>query len=66
MKLSEEPLVSITTPTFNRPDYLKQAIASALNQTYQNFEIIVSDNASPESAQALVESFKDRRIRFHR
>jgi len=66
MELSKEPLVSITTPTFNRPDYLKQAITSALNQTYQNFEIIVSDNASPESAQELVASFKDPRIRFHR
>lgn len=61
-----EPLVSVIIPTYNRPDYLKQAIASAVNQTYRNIEIIVSDNCSPESPQELVESFADSRIRFWR
>ncbi|WP_143874371.1 glycosyltransferase, partial [Nostoc sp. 'Peltigera malacea cyanobiont' DB3992] len=32
----QQPLVSIVIPTYNRPDYLKQAIASAIKQTYQN------------------------------
>lgn len=62
----EEPLVSITIPTYNRPDYLKHALASAVGQTYRNTEIIVSDNASHVSAQAVVDSFADPRIRFHR
>lgn len=66
MKLQNEPLVSITVPTYNRPDYLRLAITSAINQTYKNIEIIVSDNASPESAQSIVDSFQDSRIRFHR
>ncbi|MBW4615428.1 MAG: glycosyltransferase [Desmonostoc vinosum HA7617-LM4] len=64
-KLSE-PLVSVIIPTYNRPEYLKQAIASAINQTYQNIEIIVSDNCSLEDPQAIVESFGDSRIRFWR
>ncbi|ARV57698.1 glycosyl transferase [Nostocales cyanobacterium HT-58-2] len=63
---SQKPLVSVIIPTYNRPDYLKQAINSAIKQTYQNIEIIVSDNCSPESPQALVESFGDSRIRFFR
>ncbi|KAB8314575.1 glycosyltransferase family 2 protein [Tolypothrix campylonemoides VB511288] len=63
---SQEPLVSVIIPTYNRPDYLKQAITSAVKQTYRNIEIIVSDNCSPESPQALVESFGDSRIRFFR
>lgn len=62
----EQPLVSVITPTYNRPEYLKQALTSAINQTYQNIEIIVSDNCSPESPQAIVESFNDPRIRFYR
>ncbi|MEH2219964.1 MULTISPECIES: glycosyltransferase family 2 protein [unclassified Nostoc] len=69
MSLSQEcqqPLVSVIIPTYNRPDYLKQAIASAIKQTYQNIEIIVSDNCSPENPQALVASFGDSRIRFWR
>ncbi|MBU7585853.1 MAG: glycosyltransferase family 2 protein [Nostoc sp. TH1S01] len=61
-----EPLVSVVIPTYNRPDYLKQAIASAVNQTYQNIEIIVSDNCSDENPQAIIESFHDDRIRFWR
>ncbi|NET02918.1 MAG: glycosyltransferase family 2 protein [Sphaerospermopsis sp. SIO1G2] len=61
---SSQPLVSVIIPTYNRPEYLKQAIYSAVTQTYQNIEIIVSDNCSPESPQSLVESFADPRIRF--
>ncbi len=60
------PLVSVVIPTYNRPDYLEQAIASAVNQTYQNIEIIVTDNCSPENPQAIVESFGDSRIKFWR
>lgn len=62
----QQPLVSVIIPTYNRPEYLKQAIASAVKQTYQNIEIIVSDNCSPENPQALVASFGDSRIRFWR
>lgn len=63
---SQEPLVSVIIPTYNRPDYLKQAITSAVKQTYRNIEIIVSDNCSPESPETLVKSFGDSRIRFFR
>jgi glycosyltransferase involved in cell wall biosynthesis len=69
MSLSQEcqqPLVSVIIPTYNRPDYLKQAIASAIKQIYQNIEIIISDNCSEENPQALVASFGDSRIRFWR
>ncbi|WP_414572956.1 glycosyltransferase family 2 protein [Nostoc sp. CCY 9925] len=66
MSLHQQPLVSVIIPTYNRPDYLKQAIASAVQQTYQNIEIIVSDNCSPENPQGIVESFGDSRIRFWR
>jgi glycosyltransferase involved in cell wall biosynthesis len=61
-----EPLVSVIIPTYNRPEYLQQAIASAVKQTYQNIEIIVSDNCSSENPRAIVESFGDPRIRFWR
>ncbi|MEH2283455.1 MAG: glycosyltransferase family 2 protein [Nostoc sp.] len=62
----QQPLVSIIIPTYNRPEYLKQAIASAIKQTYQNIEIIISDNCSSENPQALVASFGDSRIKFWR
>ncbi|NMF64819.1 glycosyltransferase family 2 protein [Brasilonema octagenarum] len=59
---SQEPLVSVIIPTYDRPEYLKQAINSAVKQTYRNIEIIVSDNCSPISPQKIVESFGDSRI----
>ncbi len=62
----QQPLVSIITPTYNRPEYLKAALESAVGQTYRNIEIIVSDNCSLENPQALIESFNDARIRFSR
>lgn len=62
----EQPLVSVIIPTYNRPEYLQQAIASAIGQTYQNIEIIVTDNCSPENPQTIVESFGDSRIHFWR
>ncbi len=65
-RLENEPLVSVIIPTYNRAEYLQQAIASAINQTYQNIEIIVSDNCSPENPQEIIEAFKDTRIRFWR
>lgn len=41
------PLVSIVIPTFNRPDYLKEAVASALAQTYPKIEVLIGDNGAP-------------------
>ncbi|MGD1911955.1 MAG: glycosyltransferase family 2 protein [Rivularia sp. (in: cyanobacteria)] len=61
-----QPLVSVITPTYNRPEYLKAALKSAVQQTYKNIEIIVSDNCSPQNPLEIIESFEDSRIRFFR
>lgn len=59
-------LVSVIIPTYNRPDYLRAAIESACHQTYPNLEIIVSDDASQQNPQAIVDSFGDPRLRLRR
>jgi glycosyltransferase involved in cell wall biosynthesis len=66
INVDEHPLVSVIIPAYNRPDYLRQAIASAVKQTYQNLDIIVCDNCSDENLQPIVDSFQDSRIRFWR
>lgn len=63
---SQESLVSVIIPTYNRPAYLKDAIGSAVQQQYRNIEIIVSDDCSPQSPQAIIDDFQDSRIRFRR
>jgi glycosyltransferase involved in cell wall biosynthesis len=63
---SQESLVSVVIPTYNRPAYLKKAIESAVRQTYRNIEIIVSDDCSPENPQAIIDNFQDPRICLRR
>ena len=41
---TKAPLVSICIPTYNGEKYLEEALISALNQTYQNIEIVISDD----------------------
>jgi glycosyltransferase involved in cell wall biosynthesis len=61
------PLVTIAIPTYNRADrFLGPAIECALGQTWQNLEIIVSDNCSTDGTTALVNSFTDPRLRYVR
>lgn len=43
------PLVSVIIPTYNRPDFLKLTVESIISQTFQDFEIIVIDDGSPNN-----------------
>lgn len=58
------PFFSVCIPNFNYARYLGQTIRSVLDQTFQDFEIIVSDNASTDNSVEVVRSFQDRRIRL--
>jgi len=61
------PLVTIAIPTYNRAEgYLKEAIQSALDQTYPNLEIIVSDNCSTDNTESMVKSFSKGRLKYIR
>ncbi len=58
------PLVSICTPTYNRPDFLERALRSCLAQTYKNFELIVTDNSTNDLSEKMIERLADPRIRY--
>jgi len=56
--------VGIYMPTHNRVELLKKAIGSLLEQTYQNFKLIVVNDGSSDGTQAYLESLTDPRISF--
>ena len=60
------PQVTIAIPTYNRATLLGASLRSALAQKYHDFEILVLDNASTDNTEAVVSSFRDRRIRYIR
>lgn len=60
-----KPLVTILIPTFNRADVILRALDSALNQTYENFEIVVVDDGSSDGTRDLLSPYiEDGRIRY--
>ena len=56
--------VSVIIPAYNGAAYLSETIRSVLNQTHQNFEIIVVDDASQDQTADIVRQFGDLRIRY--
>jgi glycosyltransferase involved in cell wall biosynthesis len=60
------PRFSIVIPTFNRSEYLGKAIESALNQTFVDLEVVVSDNHSTDDTPDVVSAIGDPRIRYVR
>lgn len=60
------PKVSVIIPTYNRAEFLRFAITSVLNQTFQDFEIIVVDDASIDNTEDVVRSLSDKRISYFR
>ena len=59
------PLVSILIPTYNQPEYFRQALESALNQTYPNIEIIVSDDSTDDRVAKVASEYSDK-IQFYK
>ncbi|WP_343696389.1 glycosyltransferase family 2 protein [Flavobacterium sp.] len=62
MIIADSPLVSIIIPTYNRSYCLQAAIDAAINQTYQNTEIIVVDDGSTDNTKDVISSFEDKVI----
>lgn len=60
------PLFSIVVPTRNRAGLLRYALESALDQTYDDYEIVVSDNSSEDETPEVVHKLRDGRVRYFR
>ena len=62
---NDQPLISVIMNCLNGEKYLRQAIDSVYEQTYQNWEIIFWDNASTDKSAGIAKSF-DRKVRYFR
>jgi len=64
----DTPVVSIGIPVYNGEAFLEEAIESVLMQTFVDFELVISDNASVDRTQAICEQYvkKDPRVKYFR
>ena len=60
------PKVSVILPTYNRVNYLLESVNSILEQSFTDFELIISDNASTDNTEEIVKGIKDKRIVYNR
>jgi glycosyltransferase involved in cell wall biosynthesis len=66
--MNNQPKLSIGLPVYNGEKFLAAALDSLLSQTFQDFELIISDNASTDGTQGICKEYqqKDQRIQYHR
>jgi len=66
--VTQPPVVSIGLAVYNGEKYIREAVDSILNQTFTDFELIISDNASTDQTEKICRAYaaQDERIRYHR
>ena len=66
MKKKIQPKLNIGVPVYNGEKFIRKCLNSILNQTFTDFEIILSDNASTDSTTSICKEYakKDSRILF--
>jgi len=60
------PRLSVCIPAYNAEPFLAEAIRSVLTQDFDEFELVIADNASTDGTRHVAESFRDERIRYFR
>ena len=66
--MEKKPRISIGLPVYNAEKYMRHALDAILSQTFEDFELIICDNASTDSTAVICASYAlaDNRIRFYR
>ena len=60
------PIISVLLPVYNGEKFLKEAIESVLNQSFDDFELVIIDDGSTDDSCNIIFSYQDARIRFLR
>ena len=66
--MTAQPRLSIGLPVYNGEEYLAESLDALLGQTYEDFELVISDNASTDGTQEICREYaaRDSRIRYLR
>ena len=67
--MTEQTLISIITPVYNAEQYIEQTIQTILNQTYQNWELLLVDDCSTDQSATIIQRYQieePNRIQYHR
>lgn len=60
----DNPVITVLMPAYNAARYIREAIMSVLQQSFQEFELLIVDDGSTDETAAIIQSFTDLRIRF--
>jgi teichuronic acid biosynthesis glycosyltransferase TuaG len=63
-----QPLVSIITPVYNAEKFISETIQSVLDQTFEDFELLLIDDCSTDRSESIINEFvqKDKRIKYYK
>jgi glycosyltransferase involved in cell wall biosynthesis len=66
--MENQPLVSVIVPCYNQAEFLPEALDCVRAQTYQNWECVIINDGSPDSAEAVAQPYlaKDARFKYLR
>jgi len=62
--MTNKPIVSVVIPAYNAERFIRRSLESVLRQTYENIEVLVSDDGSTDGTASVVKSYTDPRVRY--
>lgn len=63
-KIIDGPLISVVIPSYNHEKFIRECVDSVLEQTYENFELIIIDDGSKDGTADILKSYNDNRIQL--
>ena len=63
--MNKQPAITVFMPVYNAEKYLKEAIDSILNQTFQNFELLIIDDGSTDESGKICDQYSEIDSRIH-